>query len=202
MAVKNPKEYYKNRYHKRKAMCLERLGGICKNCGTTDNLEFDHIDPSTKEFTLAEGFMGISFERLSKELKKCQLLCHKCHMDKTLEQRGILRVEGRHGTVTTAKYCNCGICKEAFNQYTKKWRDKLKEKVGFSTKHIEPHIRITTSGKYQSVMWFNGRYNCGGTFNTIEEARVSKDKLLEEKSKLNYRYKKRVPVIRKKKLLK
>jgi len=31
------------------------LGGRCVRCGATEDLEFDHIDPSTKRFTISGG---------------------------------------------------------------------------------------------------------------------------------------------------
>ena len=38
----------KNRDERRKIL-IERLGGKCVKCGTTENLQFDHIDPNTKK---------------------------------------------------------------------------------------------------------------------------------------------------------
>jgi hypothetical protein len=61
---------------------LEKLGGKCVQCGSTKALEFDHIDPSTKSFNISAGYNKPK-DVLEKELAKCQILCNKCHIEKT-----------------------------------------------------------------------------------------------------------------------
>ena len=61
---------------------IEKLGGKCVECGCTEALEFDHIDPSTKSFNIAAGYTKPK-EVLLAEVAKCQLLCNKCHIEKT-----------------------------------------------------------------------------------------------------------------------
>jgi hypothetical protein len=61
---------------------IEKLGGRCVECGCTQSLEFDHIDPSTKSFNIAAGYTKPK-EVLLKEVAKCQLLCNKCHIEKS-----------------------------------------------------------------------------------------------------------------------
>jgi hypothetical protein len=39
----------------RRARLIEMLGGACVRCGATEDLEFDHIDPSTKVFAICAG---------------------------------------------------------------------------------------------------------------------------------------------------
>lgn len=68
----------------RKQHLLERLGGKCVECGTTKRLQFDHIDPRTKSFTIAAKLTS-SIEVLYEEVDKCQLLCPDCHLEKTKE---------------------------------------------------------------------------------------------------------------------
>ena len=56
------------------------------SCGTTDNLEFDHINPLdkslniTNKLTLKNAYL---LEEVLEELNKCQLLCEQCHSKKT-----------------------------------------------------------------------------------------------------------------------
>jgi hypothetical protein len=53
-------------------------------CGSTSELEFDHIDPSTKVHSLNQLFSGGSQIALDFELLKCQLLCKDpCHIEKS-----------------------------------------------------------------------------------------------------------------------
>lgn len=63
--------------------------GPCQHCGSTENLEVDHIDPSTKDPRL-RGWSGGTgnYWRWKKkdreaELAKCQVLCYSCHKKKT-----------------------------------------------------------------------------------------------------------------------
>lgn len=59
------------------------LGGACQKCKLKYNgsnafvFDFHHRDPSLKEFTMSQR--RYSFERLQKELDKCDLLCGLCH---------------------------------------------------------------------------------------------------------------------------
>jgi len=79
------REYTLKRYHRRREKAIEQLGGKCAQCGSTNKLEFDHIDQQTKEFTITDS-LGISEKRLQAELAKCQILCESCHQNKTSKE--------------------------------------------------------------------------------------------------------------------
>jgi len=66
-------------HHKRKNILIEMLGGKCVDCGTTEKLQFDHINPLEKSFNIK----CVLSERTFKELKKCELRCANCHLEKT-----------------------------------------------------------------------------------------------------------------------
>lgn len=52
----------------------------CENCGATKNLQWDHIDPSTKEFDVMAGCHRLSSrDRILKEIAKCRVLCGHCN---------------------------------------------------------------------------------------------------------------------------
>ena len=70
---------------KKRAICLEYLGGKCVKCGTTERLEFDHIKRDTKKYNIA-GRVTFKFDNLKEELDKCQLLCAFCHLEKTASE--------------------------------------------------------------------------------------------------------------------
>ena len=74
----------------RRARLIEMLGGKCVRCGATENLEFDHIDPSTKVFGVCAG-LDKAWDVLVAEASKCQLLCRPCHVAKGAEDRRELR---------------------------------------------------------------------------------------------------------------
>jgi len=75
-------EYEKAHHKEKRAYCIEYLGGKCVKCGSTERLEFDHIDRTTKKYTIA-GRVTLNFDNLKEELNKCQLLCVDCHKIKT-----------------------------------------------------------------------------------------------------------------------
>jgi len=58
------------------------LGGQCVGCGTTHNLQFDHIDRTQKSFNISLN-RDKPYEELLQEVKKCQLLCKECHIIKS-----------------------------------------------------------------------------------------------------------------------
>jgi 5-methylcytosine-specific restriction endonuclease McrA len=68
----------------RRAKGIELLGGACARCQSTEGLEFDHVDPSTK---WKHNFWSYSWAKILKELDKCQLLCEDCHKEKTSQSR-------------------------------------------------------------------------------------------------------------------
>lgn len=108
--------YMSNRYVVRMAAAIEYLGGVCVDCGSTKKLEFDHIDPSTKEFAIASS-ASVSEDRFWAEVSKCELRCRPHHEAKTLVDRGQLPARGRHGTISTYRYCHCEKCKAAMRKY-------------------------------------------------------------------------------------
>lgn len=74
-------EYYQKR-RIRFYSAFEKFGGCCKNCGSKESLQFDHIDESTKLYNISE--MHYHSDKLFyDELDKCQLLCKTCHERKT-----------------------------------------------------------------------------------------------------------------------
>ncbi len=72
----------RRRYHERRLVALERLGGKCATCGCPDSLQFDHVNPTTKEIAMDVAFCR-SQPVIDAELLKCQLLCISCHSKKT-----------------------------------------------------------------------------------------------------------------------
>ncbi len=79
-------EAVQRRRDKIKAMAIEYKGSKCQNkkCGynkCSAALEFHHRDPATKEFSISSGGYTRSWERVKKELDKCDLLCANCHRE-------------------------------------------------------------------------------------------------------------------------
>jgi 5-methylcytosine-specific restriction endonuclease McrA len=66
----------------RKQYAHKFLGGSCSKCGSTNNLEMDHLDPATKVNNVSRMFT-YSMAKFMAELRKCQLLCTNCHRERT-----------------------------------------------------------------------------------------------------------------------
>lgn len=78
------RQYMLNRYRVRKAKIIERLGGKCAKCGSTEALEIDHPLPRKQHggFVIT-SIWSWSDAKLETEIVKCQLLCRSCHRLKT-----------------------------------------------------------------------------------------------------------------------
>lgn len=74
--------YFKEYYEARKTRARDYLGGVCVQCGTDQNLEFDHIDPNNKRFGITNNLLR-AWDVVQNELDKCQLLCYDDHKRKT-----------------------------------------------------------------------------------------------------------------------
>jgi hypothetical protein len=64
-----------------KKKCINYKGGKCKHCGYMgfhEAFDFHHINGTTKEKELAK-MLHCSWNQISKELDKCELLCSNCH---------------------------------------------------------------------------------------------------------------------------
>jgi len=119
-------EYMKKRAKKRRQEAIDYLGGACVVCNTKENLEFDHIDPKTKTFTISRGY-SFNNEKFWLEVDKCQLLCRDHHILKGIENK---EFKGGHNKVTDYGHgtgymhnndkCRCTICREWGRQYRKK----------------------------------------------------------------------------------
>lgn len=67
-----------------KQRLVEEAGGKCQICGYSrymGALQFHHVDPSTKSFSLSMRGCTRSIAELRAEAAKCQLLCANCHAE-------------------------------------------------------------------------------------------------------------------------
>lgn len=92
------------------------LGGRCVDCGSTKNLQFDHVDPSTKVVDISRA-ADAALYLLKEELTKCALRCQPCHNKKTLRDLKKTPAKGTHGTLSSYRYCHCELCLDAKRRY-------------------------------------------------------------------------------------
>jgi DNA invertase Pin-like site-specific DNA recombinase len=77
----NPQAVIEWRKRKKQEL-VEYKGGKCERCGynkSTRALQFHHIDPNEKDFTISRK--SYSIERLKKEVDKCIMVCANCHLE-------------------------------------------------------------------------------------------------------------------------
>jgi hypothetical protein len=96
--------YQRERQAKRRAVFFKDKE--CVKCGSKERLELDHINPAEKE---SHNIWSWSQERCDKELAKCQVLCHDCHLVKTQHDKSQPLYEC--GTVNQYRRgCRCEAC--------------------------------------------------------------------------------------------
>lgn len=110
------REYQRKWIAQRKAEYFK--GKTCTKCGTSDDLQLDHIDRTKK---VSHSIWSWSQVRREAELDKCQVLCIPCHRTKTNDD---VYGDWKHGT--TRGYwrhnCRCDKCKQAVTQWFRDYR--------------------------------------------------------------------------------
>ena len=86
---KTDKRKEQSRQHNRKSRranksrLVEYFGGKCVCCGykrSLAGLQFHHLDPSQKDFTISSQSKR-NYEELLEEAKKCIMVCANCHAE-------------------------------------------------------------------------------------------------------------------------
>lgn len=118
--IKKQREFQRKWKAKRRADFFR--GKKCVVCGSTERLELDHINRENKKdhkiWTWRE-------ERRNEEIRKCQVLCKKCHIQKTNREKGEHLKHGTVGMYKSRQYrCRCLPCKRANAQYEKQRRKR------------------------------------------------------------------------------
>ena len=68
-----------------KLAAIKYLGGKCKRCGLECEedmigvFSFHHRNPEEKDFGISSKYDRLSWEKIKKELDKCELVCNNCH---------------------------------------------------------------------------------------------------------------------------
>lgn len=87
------REYQKQWMKRRRREWIDQ-NGPCAKCSSNDQLEVDHKDASQKKFAVCELWsLAPTNPRRVRELAKCWVLCHECHVGKTAENQEYSRGE-------------------------------------------------------------------------------------------------------------
>lgn len=77
-------EWVTTNRRKKKEKLVKICGGKCVLCGYSKYsgaLDFHHIKPSAKSFSLSVRGLAYAWDTLVKEAQKCVLLCKNCHAE-------------------------------------------------------------------------------------------------------------------------
>jgi 5-methylcytosine-specific restriction endonuclease McrA len=109
--------YMRKRYYARRDEAIERLGGLCVDCGTEANLQFDHQNLGDKARDVSsQTWSGADFWE---EIAKCALRCERCHRKKTSREASVEHGQGATGK----KNCRCELCGPLKNAYLRQWKE-------------------------------------------------------------------------------
>jgi Pyruvate/2-oxoacid:ferredoxin oxidoreductase delta subunit len=79
---------YESRLKERRQLIDEiKLSKGCSICGYKEHpvaLDFDHLDPAQKKFTIGTRYTHSTIDALMQEIAKCRILCANCHRIETL----------------------------------------------------------------------------------------------------------------------
>lgn len=125
------KDYMASRRALRRQKLIDLAGAKCRVCESTDNLEFNHLDRTTKSFVLSGHNLDTAWDKILEEFGKCELVCSEHHKEYTRGQYSNLELRPWndktalpyvHGTVRCYQEtkCKCIHCKLAKRLYRNK----------------------------------------------------------------------------------
>lgn len=185
---------YRANYFRIMREAKELLGGKCTKCGSTDRLEFDHIDRSTKKFNISARAAN-GMKAIADELTKCQLLCRPCHLKKSGTELAERFSNEHGGGLHGIKRCKCTLCHErrlqTQNERRREKRGGLDRKpTVFKLDHRNQKNNASTGIRgvsktpgertYKVQVGYKGKRRYVGRFATLAEAESAAIKAREE----------------------
>lgn len=119
------REYCRNWIKERRGKWFKE-NGPCVSCGSWEDLEVDHEDPSKK---ISHRVWSWNDSRRLAELSKCRPKCKKCHKIRTAKQLSIMNSRPiTHGIVAgyLQRGCRCNLC----TAFYRSWRRKKYLRIG------------------------------------------------------------------------
>jgi 5-methylcytosine-specific restriction endonuclease McrA len=113
---------------RRRKILMAALDDQCAECGTTEALEFDHVNPATKSFVIADS-LDFPWPVLFAEIVKCQLLCHQHHLAKSMANGELGWVE-HGGGLSGKRNCKCEPCRAKKREYMQAYMQRRRAAKG------------------------------------------------------------------------
>lgn len=160
----------------RKMHLIDLRGGKCECCPYNNNvaaLEFHHIDPNEKRFTLdSRNLSNKSMKEILIEFEKCKVFCANCHREHHNEELDIENVrkliqEDKIKLPKPSVKPKCVDCGTSINYTYTRCRvcaDKSKRKIKWPTL-----LEITSEFQEHGIKWCMEKYKVSGR--TIERWR-------------------------------
>ena len=123
--VGEAKRAYQREWMSARRTAWIEANGPCAQCGSSKDLEVDHIDPSLKEYNPREIWSRRAEVR-EHELAKCQVLCRACHKAKSDACQRQVICENGHDKRVTGTESNSNKCSECRRENQRKRRARIK----------------------------------------------------------------------------
>ncbi|RWZ87220.1 MAG: HNH endonuclease [Hydrotalea sp. AMD] len=150
---------------RKKERLLEAFGNCCGICGydkCKSALEFHHLDPTQKEFTISTtDSSGKGWKQIVSEIEKCVLLCANCHREVhsgvTQIPDGITRFDRKwvdYSEVDVQNSCPvCGESKSASNGYcSTTCRSSALARHDWDKFDIEEMLKVKTRAEVATII--------------------------------------------------
>jgi len=141
-----PVKEWRQKLKSRMARLFNNKCNICGYDKCLDALEFHHLNPETKKFTISQMRTNRqSWENIVEELKKCIMICANCYRE---VHAGLLRLEDREYINLeytnykllegTNKYCICGKIIVSSKKYcSAACSSKTRQKVSWDSQNTK-----------------------------------------------------------------
>lgn len=115
------RDYMRDRYAKRRVELIQLLGGHCIDCGSFEELQFDHADAVSKSFDIGKRLDSAPWKMILEEADKCVLRCKACHDHKSKVFRDDRSVD-HGGGLTGKRNCYCDRCAPLKREYNRNFK--------------------------------------------------------------------------------
>lgn len=146
MPYKDPS---KKREYQRRWMAQQRAsyieGKSCVDCGSTDNLEIDHLDKSRK---VSHRIWSWTKAKRDAELAKCVTRCRACHIERHASER-----RQDHGQGAYKRGCRCEVCRAANADKARRYLERRGRDLHARTRLCRPLPNSSATPPQQQTLF-------------------------------------------------